>query len=114
MSVSSPKSFTLIELLIVTPQRKLLRSFQRGKSVSSFTLIELLIVIGILAILVAAIVITLNPAQLLQEARDSKRVQDLSSLRSAIHTAEALSPAMSFGVSSTVYVSLLDTTTTCA
>ncbi|MFA6994352.1 MAG: type II secretion system protein, partial [Candidatus Paceibacterota bacterium] len=80
----------------------------------SFTLIELLIVIGILAVLVAAIVITLNPAQLLQEARDSKRVQDLSSLRSAIHTAEALSPAMSFGVSSTVYVSLLDTTTTCA
>ncbi|MFA6495473.1 MAG: prepilin-type N-terminal cleavage/methylation domain-containing protein, partial [Candidatus Paceibacterota bacterium] len=47
------------------------RAYQRagGRQASSFTLIELLIVIGILAILVAAIVITLNPAQLLAQAR---------------------------------------------
>ncbi|MFA6495346.1 MAG: type II secretion system protein, partial [Candidatus Paceibacterota bacterium] len=56
----------------------------------SFTLIELLIVIGILAVLVAAIVITLNPAQLLAQARDSKRQQDLSALNQALNTITTL------------------------
>ncbi|MFA6495345.1 MAG: type II secretion system protein, partial [Candidatus Paceibacterota bacterium] len=59
-------------------------------SPKSFTLIELLIVIGILAVLVAAIVITLNPAQLLAQARDSKRQQDLSALNQALNTITTL------------------------
>jgi len=50
-----------------------------------FTLIELLIVIGILAILVAAVVVVLNPAQLLAQARDGQRMSDMDSLRSAIN-----------------------------
>jgi prepilin-type N-terminal cleavage/methylation domain-containing protein len=49
-----------------------------------FTLIELLIVIGILAILVAAVVVVLNPAQLLAQARDGQRMSDLDALRSAV------------------------------
>ena len=106
-------SFTLIELLIVTPQRKLLRSFQRGKSASSFTLIELLIVIGILAILVAAVVVVLDPAQLLAQARDSKRQQDLSALNQALNTVYALDQTVSFGTSSIVYTSLPDSSSTC-
>lgn len=48
------------------------------------TLVELLIVIGILAILATAVVLVLNPAELLKQARDSNRVSDLSSLRSAL------------------------------
>jgi type II secretory pathway pseudopilin PulG len=80
----------------------------------SFTLIELLIVIGILAVLVAAIVVTLNPAQLLAQARDSKRQQDLSALNQALNTIYALDQTTSFGTSSTVYTSLPDSTTTCA
>ena len=50
-----------------------------------FTLIELLIVIGILAILVAAVVVVLNPAQLLAQARDGQRMSDMDSIRSAIN-----------------------------
>ncbi len=49
-----------------------------------FTLIELVIVIGILAILAAAVVLVLNPAQLLAQARDSQRLSDLGSVKSAI------------------------------
>ena len=80
----------------------------------SFTLIELLIVIGILAILVAAVVVTLNPAQLLAQARDSKRQQDLSALNQVLNTIYALDQTTSFGTSSTIYTSLPDSTTTCA
>ena len=49
-----------------------------------FTLIELLIVIAILAILATVIVLVLNPAQLLQETRDSQRFSDLATIRDAI------------------------------
>ena len=49
-----------------------------------FTLIELLIVIAILAILTAAVVVVLNPAQLLAQARDAQRLSDASSVVSAI------------------------------
>ena len=49
-----------------------------------FTLVELLIVIGILAILTAAVVVVLNPAELLKQARDSQRFADLDSVKSAI------------------------------
>ncbi len=49
-----------------------------------FTLIELVIVIGILAILATVVVLVLNPAQLLAQARDSQRLSDLGSVKSAI------------------------------
>lgn len=50
-----------------------------------FTLVELVIVIGILAILAAVVVVVLNPAQLLAQARDSQRISDLSSMGSAFN-----------------------------
>ena len=49
-----------------------------------FTLIELLIVIAILAILATTVVVVLNPAQILAQARDAQRISDLSSVKSAI------------------------------
>jgi len=49
-----------------------------------FTLIELLIVIAILAILATAVVLVLNPAQILAQARDSQRISDLGNVKSAI------------------------------
>lgn len=107
------ESFTLIELLIVTPKKKMQSIFSRDGSGSSFTLIELLIVIGILAVLVAAVVVTLNPAQLLAQARDAQRIQDLSSLSSAINTVYVLDQTVSFGTASTVYTSLPDSSSTC-
>jgi prepilin-type N-terminal cleavage/methylation domain-containing protein len=50
-----------------------------------FTLIELLVVIAIIAILMVTVVITLNPGQLMAQARDSNRLSDLSTLKTAIN-----------------------------
>ena len=46
-----------------------------------FTLIELLIVIGILGILVAAVLLAINPAEGQKKARDTKRMKDLTTLQ---------------------------------
>lgn len=64
-----------------------------------FTLIELLIVIGILAILAVAVVLVLNPAELLAQARDSQRISDLASVRSAIalYLSTASTPTLTAG-----------------
>lgn len=51
-----------------------------------FTLIELLIVIAILAILGSAVVVVLNPAEILAQTRDGTRISDLNTLRNAINT----------------------------
>lgn len=54
------------------------------KNNKGFTLVELLIVIGILAVLSTATVLILNPATILQETRDTQRLNDLSTINSAI------------------------------
>lgn len=54
-------------------------------SLKGFTLIELLIVIAILAVLMSVIVITLNPSEMLKKSRDSRRLSDLSALRTALN-----------------------------
>jgi len=51
---------------------------------SGFTLIELLIVIGIIAILAAAIIIAINPGQQFAQARDATRQGHINSLNQAI------------------------------
>jgi type II secretory pathway pseudopilin PulG len=79
----------------------------------SFTLVELLVVIGILAILTAAVVIVLNPAELLRQSRDSKRTTDLASLNNAIKLLLTQNPDVSLGSASTVYISLADSSSTC-
>src|SRR3972149_9515106 len=50
-----------------------------------FTLIELLIVFCIIGILAAAVIVVLNPADLLCQARDGKRLSDVDSIASAIN-----------------------------
>ena len=80
----------------------------------SFTLLELLIVIAILAILASVTFIALNPAEQLKKARDSRRLADLRSLDKAvsIYESQALNPVT--GSSTKVYLSLPDTSATCA
>jgi prepilin-type N-terminal cleavage/methylation domain-containing protein len=54
------------------------------KSTEGFTLLELLIVITIIAILSVALVFVLNPAETLAKSRDTQRMADLSTLKTAI------------------------------
>ncbi len=54
------------------------------KSSKGFTLIELLVVIAIIAVLSIVVILTLNPAELLRQARDSNRISDLATIKSAI------------------------------
>lgn len=61
-----------------------------------FTLIELLIVIGIIAILATAVLLVLNPAQILAETRDTQRFSDLDAAKNAIalYLTTVASPSM--------------------
>ncbi|HEY4525608.1 MAG TPA: type II secretion system protein [Candidatus Paceibacterota bacterium] len=59
------------------------------KKQKGFTLIELLVVIAIVAVLSVVVILTLNPAELLKQARDSNRVSDLATLKSAISLYQA-------------------------
>ncbi len=49
-----------------------------------FTLLELLIVIAIIAILSVIIIFVLNPAETLRKARDTQRMSDLNTLKTAL------------------------------
>ncbi len=79
---------------------------------SGFTLIELLVVIALLAVLAVVVILTLNPAGLLQESRDANRLSDLGTLNTALglYAADVTSPAM--GNASTVYPSIWDISAT--
>lgn len=55
-------------------------SRQRG-----FTLIELLVVIAIIAILATVVFVALNPVKRFQDARDSRRWNDVNSILTAVH-----------------------------
>ena len=51
-----------------------------------FTLIELLIVIGIIAILAAAVIVAINPGQQFEQARNSTRRSHLNSVANAVYS----------------------------
>jgi prepilin-type N-terminal cleavage/methylation domain-containing protein len=57
---------------------------KKNRKQKGFTLIELLVVIAIIAILAVVVVLTLNPAELLRQARDSNRVSDFATIKSAL------------------------------
>ena len=82
-------------------------------SIRSFTLLELLIVIGILAILASAAVIVLNPVDILKRARDSARITDLKTIDKALAFYQT-DGGSSFGTSTVIYVSIPDSSATCA
>lgn len=56
----------------------------KTSAVKGFTLIELLVVIAIVAILSVVVILSLNPAELLKQARDSNRFSDMATIKSAI------------------------------
>ena len=55
------------------------------KHLAGFTLIELLIVIGILGVLMAIVLVALNPARQFAQANDTKRASDVNAILNAIH-----------------------------
>ena len=74
-----------------------------------FTLIELLVVIGILAILTAAVVLVLNPAELLRQSRDAQRLSDFDALRSSINLYLSTMPTPVMAGGLTVYNCMVGT-----
>lgn len=56
----------------------------KGKT-KGFTLIELLVVIGILAILLAIVLIAINPSKQFAQANDTKRSSDVNAILNAVH-----------------------------
>ena len=68
----------------------------KNKQTKGFTLIELLVVIGIVAILSAVVILTLNPAELLKQSRDSNRLSDMATLKSALslYLADVVTPVL--------------------
>jgi len=69
----------------------IIREKQKG-----FTLLELLIVISIIAILSVALILVLNPAETLRKSRDTQRISDLATLKTAlgIYTTTISSPTL--------------------
>src|SRR3989344_2503582 len=55
------------------------------RHIRGFTLVELLVVIGILAILLAIVLIAINPARQFAQARNTQRESDVNELLDAIY-----------------------------
>lgn len=81
---------------------------------AGFTLLELIIVIAILSILSVAVVLVMNPVGTLERARDSTRLSDINSIATTLDLLRADVSSLSLGVVNTIYVSVPDTSSTCA
>ena len=86
----------------------------RRNNINSFTLVELLIVIAILAILAAAVVIVINPGEMLAQARDAERISSIESLKKSIDLFVLDNPGTTLGTYQKIYISIPDTSATCA
>lgn len=57
----------------------------KRKNAQGFTLIELLVVIGILAVLLAIVLVAINPARQFAQANDTQRRSDVTEILNAVH-----------------------------
>ena len=80
----------------------------------SFTLIELLVTIAILAVLAVFVVLVINPQELIKQGRDSTRLTDLGNINKALGLLLVDCPSCFFGNPNTIYVSIPDSSPTCA
>ncbi len=108
-------NLSLLTILMYTNKNLFDWSFpRRRESRESFTLIELLVVLALVAILSVVVVMTLNPAELLKQARDSNRLSDLSTINTALNLFSADVSTGFMGTSTVVYVSIPSTLSDCS
>lgn len=79
-----------------------------------FTLIEILVTFSLVSVLSGVVLLALNPVELIKKAHDTRRLDDLAYLDRALGILRSDQSSLWFGSSSVVYVSLPDTTSTCA
>ena len=84
---------------------------EKSRRNNAFTLIELLVVIAILGVLATAVVLVINPAELLKQGRDATRLSDLAALSSALSLFTTDQWSQSLGSSTVTYLSLPEPTT---
>jgi len=91
----------------------MIKNYKKHKG---FTLIELLVVIAIIAILAVVVVLTLNPAELLRQARDSNRISDFATLKSALglYSEDVATTTAMYGTTDNLFTSLAAATATTA
>ncbi len=85
-----------------------------NKNNKAFTLLELLIVIGVLATLATVVILVLNPAELLKQSRDAKRLSEIKVIDDAIRLYTFNSNTLYYGTSSVVYLSLPSSNSNCS
>ena len=87
----------------------------RGNSQKGFTLVELLVVIAVVAVLATATIVLLNPSEILRQTRDSNRISDLTTLKTAIVTYIAETGSSAYiGDANTCYAHPSSTLADCA
>jgi prepilin-type N-terminal cleavage/methylation domain-containing protein len=79
-----------------------------------FTIFEILIVIFLIGILSAILFFAFNSLDVIKRARDSKRINDLQALNSAIQILINQNPDVFLGEENIIYLSLPDTSSNCS
>lgn len=86
--------------------------YELNQKQKGFTLIEILVVIGILSILLAIVLIAINPQQQFQQANNTQRSSDVSAILNAISSYAAQNNGdLPAGIDSTVKTLGLPTAT---
>jgi prepilin-type N-terminal cleavage/methylation domain-containing protein len=86
--------------------------YLRPSREEGFTLIELLVVIAIIAILTVVVILTINPAELLRQSRDSNRLSDMATVNEALGVFTEDVSGGNLGSASTTYISIPDPSAT--
>ncbi len=73
---------------------------------SGFSLVELLVTIGIIMVSMTAVFMIVNPIETLSQARDGRRISEVTSLDEAITFALQQNPAIFEGYDKMIYLSL--------